>query len=75
MNKIKKYCSNANCEHEISINYDKSTGWVISTNSPVYAKIMQAMGNETAPLSDSSYAIFKTSDIIKVRNIISELGA
>ena len=73
MSKIKKCCNNKDCQHEFTVNYDKSTGWVISTNSPVWAKIMQEAEKETAPLSQSNYAIFQTHDIRAVRNLISEL--
>lgn len=73
MSDIKKCCNNNDCEHEFCVNYDKATGWVISTNSHIYAKIMATVAKETSPLSDSNYAHLQTNDIQTVRNIISEL--
>lgn len=74
----KKCCSGANCEHEFNASFDFSTGWVICTNSTVYAQILKAFENETAVLSYSEltpnhYATMKTKDVLLVRNIISEL--
>ncbi len=74
----KKCCSGANCEHEFTASFDLSTGWVICTNSTVYAQILKAFENETAVLSYSEltpnhYATIKTKDVLLVRNIISEL--
>lgn len=73
MTKTKKCCSSESCPHELTVNYDKATGWHISTNSPVYAKIMQAVDNKTLPLSGSNYATLHTNDLLTVRNIISEM--
>lgn len=75
---MKKCCSGANCEHELNASFDLSTGWVICTNSTVYAQILKAFENETAVLSYSEltqnhYATIKTKDVLLVRNIISEL--
>lgn len=73
MTKAKKCCTGTSCEHELTVNYDKTTGWHISTNSPVYAKIMEAVDNKTLPLSGSNYATLHTNDLLTVRNIISEM--
>ncbi len=75
---MKKCCSGANCEHEFNASFDSNTGWVICTNSTVYAQILKAFVNETAVLSYSKltrnyYATIKTKDVLLVRNIISEL--
>lgn len=75
---IKKCCNKADCFCEFVVNYDKSTDWVISTNSTAYAQILKAFENETAVLSYSEltkkhYATIKTKDVLLVRNIISEL--
>ncbi len=75
---IKKCCNGADCEHEFNANFDLSTGWVVCTNSSVYAQILKTFENEPAVLSYSEltqnhYAMLKTKDVIIVRNIISEL--
>ncbi|WP_406813034.1 hypothetical protein [Lactococcus petauri] len=75
---IKKCCNKADCFCEFVANYDKSTGWVISTNSTAYAQILKVFKNESAVLSysnltDNHYATLKTKDVLLVRNIISEL--
>ena len=56
MTKTKKCCTGTSCEHEFIVNYDKASGWHISTNSSVYAKIMQEADERTLPLSGSNYA-------------------
>ena len=70
MTKTKNCCTGAFCEHELTVNYDKATGWHVSTNSPVYAKIMQGVDKRTLPLSGQNYATLQTNDLLSVRNII-----
>lgn len=78
MEQLKKCCSSADCEHEISVNFDKSRGWVICTNSNVYARIIESYRNESAVLSYSElapnqYSQLRTHNLRIIRNIISDL--
>lgn len=78
MSRTVSCCPVKDCDHEVAVNYDKSTGWVISMNSPKHAKVLENYSDRKGvlmykPLSANAYAMLKTKDSTIAKLIISEL--
>ena len=78
MSRVKKCCNAAECEHEIGLSYDKTSGWVVSTNSRVWAKLAEEFVDDIAvvciqKLGKNKDLIINTTNVRAARNIVSAL--